>query len=277
MKTSKTSLLLFVFFLGFLGACNKSPDAEVVPDTSVQDQNDAGGPFTANFSAADQTYRHTFKQQIQQDAGAVQYFVTMPEKTKIEFAENTLAVTGCPSSQVKHKTLWIPDAQNMTSGSILFQGLTFETLANTKGIVLHSILGLTGCTAVELKTALRRISPPVVVPSPSPTNPCQGTSGGVCTVKVYCREPDVPDYFKEVEIWKTAVGLSLHQYSSRADGTRNLMTMMDVADNSFATTLQYDSTTSTQAQLKVDSSTGLGTFTLTMQGHDYKTDLKCKP
>lgn len=151
--------VIFLACLFFLTACSKSNDSEVV-QSPVAEKAEVG-PFTVAFSGDNQSYEHNFKININQDEGKVEYFVQTAEAAKIDFIDTKLTVSGCPAAQVIHRTFWIPDASTQ-EGELTMPGFFFETIANKKGVLLHVLKGLNGCSSVELKTVLKKQKPPTL-------------------------------------------------------------------------------------------------------------------
>ncbi|MEZ0390656.1 MAG: hypothetical protein ACAH59_00470 [Pseudobdellovibrionaceae bacterium] len=266
----KRSLILSFFFLA---ACGKSAESETVPPSGQDKQTTEMGPYTVAFAGPEETYEHTMKGVPVTDEGKVEYFITTNEKSKITLVKTELKVTGCSASQVTHHTFWVPDAEKPTQGQLVLAGLQFEPQPSVKGIFLHVIKGLNGCSEVELSTSLKRSK----LTQPNPTFPvgqnCAGqpASDG-CKVQVYCREQDPLSNYVEVEVWKQSWGLQIRKYMHRSDGTQSLMLSETGTLSDAPSTTTYWGSSST---LKFGKTSGEGTFSESVNGQTFKTDLDC--
>lgn len=265
-------LIFLITNLMNLLSCGKSDSPEVVaPPNDSDKQDDGTGPFVVTFKAEDQTYTHTLKININQDQGKVEYQITTPEATAIEFTSAELNVVGCPASQVTHKTFWLPDATK-TVGSFISPGKTFRTDPTVLGIFRHEILNIGGCSGLTLTTNLKKTK--------FESRPCVGETNKTsktCSTLVYCRESDINENYFEVEIWKDEGSLALSKFMNRGDGTRALMMKTSVREVNDTKSRIYEGISSQKAKLSFDRITGVGGLNYNLpSGHPMSITLTCK-
>lgn len=262
---------ILIVTLLFLAGCGKPADSEVVPSAEANTEDSKAGPYTVEFGGPELVYEHTMKGYPNNTEGKVEYFITTAEKAKITLVKTELKVTGCSASQVTHQTFWLPDA-NVSEGQLVMTGMSFQPQQNVKGVLLHSIRGLDGCTEVELLTSLKMEK----ILKPNPTFPvgqaCEGTTGDSCKVQVYCREQDPFSSYVEVEVWKRSWGIELKKFMKYSDGTRNLMVSEMASESVGAFSYSYVGST---ANLYFNSTTGVGKLNEKVGGQTYPTDLDC--
>ncbi|WP_413291340.1 hypothetical protein [Bdellovibrio sp. HCB337] len=261
----KNSILVISTGL-ILAACSASVKTEeVAPPGNNEKAN--GGPYTVDFSAADSTYKHSFKIPINQAEGKVEYFIKTAEAADIEFVSTQMKVTGCPANQVTHKTFWIPDSQN-TVGQYVVPGSTLKTRAGVQGTFMHIVLGLTNCTDVELNTVLKK--------KKVSNMKCKESSDSTCRVQVYCREGNYPTNYVEVEVWQDAWGMSLRKFMNGGDGTRGLMASNSVTVlNNGTDTIYTNNSGSDKVFLKYNNQTFAGLYSQDIMGNTFDSRVTC--
>lgn len=264
--------ILIASALLLLAACSKSPESEIVPSGDGNAAAGDVGPFTVAFQGPEQTYEHSIKGVPKQNEGKVEYFVTTAEKSKVTLVKTQVQVTGCPAAQVTHHTFWVSDVSNMSEGQLILPGQSFEPKVSVKGVLLHVLKGLDGCSEIEVLTSLKRTA----MTQPNPGFPvggaCEGTTDG-CMVQVYCREPDIQTNFIEVEIWKRSWGTLVQKYMNPGDGTkRGLMVSETVTPSSTASSLTF---LGSSTKLNFSTTTGVGVFTEKFAGQTFQYDLDC--
>lgn len=140
-----------------LTACGKSNKSNEVPKPApdtTQEGRTGAGPYTVVFSA-DHTYSNHFNMEINQSEGIVDYYITRPEVTEIEFVSTTVKMMGCDANQVTHQVFWIPDLAAPTRGYRVIPGTSFFVRAGESGTLRHLLTGLTGCRYIDFQLSLR--------------------------------------------------------------------------------------------------------------------------
>lgn len=209
----------------------EDPDAPREADKPTGKPSADAGPYTVQFSGADQSYTHSFNLPIKQEEGQVVYHIATPTSSEIEFVDTRLQVTGCPVGNVKHQIFWSQDASRPTVGEYLTTGTVFRTRAGLNGMFRHLVHGLGGCTSITLTTKLKI--------KPQTLRTCKETTeAATCQVVAYCRQAG-NSYYTEVEVWKESRGLVLRKFMNVGDGTRSLKLMAAVNKAEFGSITTY--------------------------------------
>lgn len=155
MKKLKMILCLFAF-ASVLSACNKKPDAapETVP-APVDRTEASASSYRIDFTNSP-IYQHSFKMNIDQAEGKVDYLLTLDEDTVVQVELVKAQVTGCVATQVKHEVFWIPDQRRSQQGQFVTNGSVFQAFAGIEGKLMHTFRGLSGCKSIEVITNLKK-------------------------------------------------------------------------------------------------------------------------
>jgi hypothetical protein len=247
----------------FLSACSVNSDEVKKPDIH---QAESVGPFSVVFN--NDAYTHTFKAQIGQEAGSVEYNIQTANATTIELVDTALKVQGCNARDVQHQIFWIPDSKNNPNiGVAIGVKNTFMSRAGTQGTLRHTIRRIGNCTSLELTTALKAKSAPAV--------PCKESTDTSCKVAVYCKEKGDYSSYSEVEVWNERWGTTLRQYMNHGDGSRSLMAMMSAVLSDQTNRVLYTSSNPV-ASLSVEKNTGAGIFKEVFNGTEMNLKLNCQ-
>mgnify|MGYP003407425659 CR=1 FL=1 len=150
-------IVLLLGALIALNACQvKNTTPQPVQPPPPPPEKPSAGPYSVVFDKDTNAYHHSFKIDLDQKEGKVEYLLTLPVIAKIELSHTQLSVVGCSASQVTHELFWIPDQQKL-SWYYVSIGSTFTTEANTEGKLIHIVKGLEGCQSLTLSTTLKRL------------------------------------------------------------------------------------------------------------------------
>ncbi len=247
---------LIGLFLFFTLGCGKPTESTV----ATQEHPEVG-PFTVQFAPTDQSYLHHFKVNIDQDEGKVEYYITTAADEKVEIKDIVLKVTGCPANQISHQMFWAPDSAQNNFGYQEYLGDKFQTTAKVKGVFIHSLKNMRGCTAVDLMTKLTKYIYTPPHPEFTVGHPCpEASTSDQCKVKLYCREKNPLTSYYEFEAWKRGNQYTLSHFYNHGDGTRGLLSSNSANESSINNETKYTSS-NFKVSLNMNLSTGDGIFT----------------
>lgn len=151
----------------FQTACTvKSGDSQPVPQENIQEGK--AGPYELAYSADVNGKLNSFKISIQQDGGAVEYFVTPTERTRFQIVSSRTVVKGCDANQVRITHLWLPDAALSPLPIVVKEKVNFEAPATKKSKLMVAFDNLKGCSHIEFTMNVRKIEIPAATPIATP-------------------------------------------------------------------------------------------------------------